>query len=76
LNLSGVWKYSVEMKTYTPELDAAVLQRPSDDATLFAEGIDAVNAMQGFIHSGLFMGQPDEFTDLLQMAAEADQAHR
>jgi len=36
-----------------------------------------VGAIQGFIKDGLFIGQPDEFTDLLlQMAAEADQARR
>jgi len=33
--------------------------------------------MEGFIKSGLFIGQADEFTKLLlDMAAEADAAHR
>jgi hypothetical protein len=33
--------------------------------------------MEGFIQSGLFIGQPAEFTDLLlHMAEQADRAHR
>jgi hypothetical protein len=37
----------------------------------------AVAAIQGFMKDGLFIGQPDEFTNLLlDMAAAADQAHR
>ena len=40
-------------------------------------GIDALGAINGFIADGLFIGQPDAFTDLLiRMAKEADAAKR
>ena len=36
-----------------------------------------VNAIRAFISDGLFLGQPDEFTNLLlRMADAADQAQR
>jgi hypothetical protein len=39
--------------------------------------IDAMGAIQGFMNDGLFIGQPDAFTQLLlDMAAAADQAGR
>jgi hypothetical protein len=54
------------------DLPACAVIRPTGP-----DGINAVHAMQGFINSGLFIGQPDEFTDLLlDMAEEADRAHR
>ena len=39
--------------------------------------INAVNAIRSFISDGLFLGQPDEFTNLLlRLADDADQARR
>jgi hypothetical protein len=56
----------------SPNLPPCAVIRPTGP-----EGINAVNAMQGFINSGLFIGQPHEFTDLLlDMAREADRAQR
>jgi hypothetical protein len=59
-------------KFISPNLPPCAIIRPTG-----AEQIDAVNAIQGFINDGLFIGQPDEFTDLLfDMAAAADRARR
>jgi hypothetical protein len=56
----------------SPDLPKCAIIRPTGPGQ-----IDAVGAIQGFIKDGLFIGQPDEFTDmLLAMAAAADQAHR
>ncbi len=56
----------------SPHLPRCAIIRPTGP-----EQIDAVAAIQGFIKDGLFIGQPDEFTDLLlDMAANADQARR
>jgi hypothetical protein len=56
----------------SPNLPACAIIRPTGP-----DQINAVNAIQGFINDGLFIGQPQTFTNmLLQMAAEADQAHR
>jgi hypothetical protein len=56
----------------SPNLPKCAIIRPTGPAQ-----IDAVGAIRGFISDGLFLGQPDEFTDLLiRMADEADQAQR
>jgi hypothetical protein len=55
-----------------PHLPKCAIIRPTGPGQ-----IDAVGAIQGFIKDGLFIGQPDEFTDLLlEMAVKADQAQR
>jgi hypothetical protein len=55
-----------------PHLPRCAIIRPTGP-----DQINAVGAIQGFIKDGLFIGQPDEFTDmLLDMAEAADQAHR
>jgi hypothetical protein len=54
----------------SPDLPRCAIIRPTGP-----EQINAVNAIRGFISDGLFLGQPDEFTDLLlRRADEADQA--
>ena len=54
----------------SPDLPKCAIIRPTGPGQ-----IDAVGAIQGFIKDGLFIGQPDEFTDLLlQMAELADRA--
>jgi hypothetical protein len=56
----------------SPDLPRCAIIRPTGPGQ-----IDALGAINGFIKDGLFIGQSDEFTDLLlQMAAEADVAHR
>ncbi len=56
----------------SPNLPPCSIIRPTGP-----EQVDAVNAAQGFIKDGLFIGHSDEFTDLLlDMAEAADQAHR
>ena len=56
----------------SPNLPRCAVIRPTG-----LEQFNAGNAMEGFIKSGLFIGQPDEFTKLLlDMASEADAAHR
>ena len=56
----------------SPNLPRCAIIRPTGP-----EQFNAGNAMEGFIKSGLFIGQADEFTKLLlDMAAEADAAHR
>jgi hypothetical protein len=56
----------------SPQLPPCAIIRPTGP-----EGINAGNAIEGFIKSGLFIGQPDEFTKLLlDLAAAADRAHR
>jgi hypothetical protein len=56
----------------SPNLPACAVIRPTDPAQN-----GAVAAIRGFISDGLFLGQPDGFTNmLLEMATAADQAHR
>jgi hypothetical protein len=56
----------------SPNLPKCAIIRPTGPGQL-----DAVGAIRGFISDGLFLGQPDEFTDLLlRMADAADQAQR
>jgi hypothetical protein len=56
----------------SPQLPPCAIIRPTGP-----NGINAVNAMQGFIDMGLFIGQPHAFTAmLLELAEEADHAHR
>ena len=56
----------------SPTLPRCAIIRPTGPGQL-----DAVGAIQSFINDGLFIGQPDEFTDLLlAMAAAADRARR
>src|SRR5438105_6174336 len=56
----------------SPSLPACAIIRPSGPGQL-----DATGAINSFIADGLFIGQPQAFTDLLlEMAAEADQAQR
>jgi hypothetical protein len=56
----------------SPNLPACAVIRPTDPAQN-----GAVAAIPGFISDGLFLGQPDGFTNmLLEMATAADQAHR
>jgi Ferritin-like domain len=56
----------------SPTLPRCAIIRPTGPGQL-----DAVGAIQSFINDGLFIGQPDEFTDLLlDMAAAADRARR
>jgi hypothetical protein len=56
----------------SPNLPACAIIRPTGPGQL-----DAVGAIRGFISDGLFLGQPDEFTNLLlRMADDADQAQR
>jgi hypothetical protein len=56
----------------SPNLPACAIIRPTGPGQ-----IDAVGAIRGFISDGLFLGQPDELTDLLlRMADEADRAQR
>ena len=54
----------------SPNLPACAIIRPTGP-----DQINAVNAIRGFISDGLFLGQPDEFTNLLlRLADDADQA--
>ncbi len=54
----------------SPDLPKCAVIRPTGPGQ-----IDAVGAIQGFVKDGLFIGQSDEFIDLLlRMAARADQA--
>jgi hypothetical protein len=56
----------------SPNLPKCAIIRPTS-----AELSDAGDAILGFIRDGLFIGQPDEFTEfLLDMAAAADRARR
>jgi Ferritin-like domain len=56
----------------SPNLPKCAVIRPTGPGQL-----DAVGAIRGFISDGLFLGQPDEFTNLLlRMADAADQAQR
>jgi hypothetical protein len=56
----------------SPNLPKCAIIRPTGP-----NQINAVHAIQGFIKSGLFIGQPDQFTDLLlELAEEADEAQR
>jgi len=56
----------------SPDLPPCAVIRPTGPGQL-----DATGAINSFIADGLFIGQPQAFTDmLLEMAAEADQAQR
>ena len=56
----------------SPNLPLCAIIRPTDP-----QQSSAVAAIRGFISDGLFLGQPDELTNLLlRMADDADQAHR
>jgi hypothetical protein len=56
----------------SPHLPPCAIIRPTGPG-----GINATNAIQGFINMGLFIGQPKAFTDLLLgLADEADEAQR
>jgi hypothetical protein len=56
----------------SPDLPACAIIRPTGPGQ-----IDAVGGIRGFISDGLFLGQSDEFTDLLlRLADAADQAQR
>jgi len=56
----------------SPDLPACAIIRPTGPGQL-----DATGVISSFIADGLFIGQPEAFTDLLlEMAAEADQAQR
>jgi hypothetical protein len=56
----------------SPNLPLCAILRPTDP-----QQSSAVAAIRSFISDGLFLGQPDEFTNLLlRMADDADQARR
>jgi hypothetical protein len=64
--------FPVPCEFISPDLPKVAIIRPTAD-----EISGAVAALEGFIASGLFKGQSQEFLDLLQeMAIEADEAHR
>ena len=64
--------FPVPCEFISPDLPLCAVIRPTSPGQ-----IDAVGAINGFITDGLFIGQPQEFSDLLlSMANEADAAQR
>jgi Ferritin-like domain len=64
--------FPVPCEFISPSLPPCAVIRPTSPGQ-----IDAVGAINGFIADGLFIGQPDEFTQLLiDMANAADAAKR
>ena len=64
--------FPVPCEFISPDLPPCAVIRPTSPGQ-----IDAVGAINGFISDGLFLGQPEEFSELLlNMAAAADAAKR